>query len=124
MCKDLSDQMNIAPAGSACLDVVTYKQCSGCLIKKSLTAKNFARRGTRSDGTYRYESICKSCKSQADSCRYKKSRKQMKVERKLKAKAPRFQFEVSYSDAGADLEKVIELCTQSLGLKFKEKIFP
>ncbi len=102
-----------------CSDSVTYKRCSKCLVEKPLAAENFARRGTRSDGAYRYESICKSCKSQADSCRYKKSRKEMKAERKLKAKVPRFQFEISYSDTGADLEKVIELCNQALELKSK-----
>lgn len=98
------------------------KRCTKCQSEKSLT--EFARKGVRSDGSLKYESLCKSCKSQVDSRRYKKSRKDAKMKKSTKAKAPAFHYEFSASDEGANLERIIELCIRNLERKSKEGIIP
>lgn len=70
MSSNLSDQMNIVPAVSACLDVVTYKECSGCNLEKSLS--EFGKKGERKDGVVRTEAKCKECRKIYDSSRYAK----------------------------------------------------
>ena len=69
MSRNLSDQMNIVPNVSACLDVVTYKQCSGCNLEKSLS--EFGKKGERKDGVVRTEARCKECRRKYFKSRYK-----------------------------------------------------
>ncbi len=96
------------------------KKCSKCRSEKPFT--DFARKGLKADGSNKYESWCKTCKSQVDSKRYKKSRKDTKMKKRIKAKSPNFSYDFSISDEGGDLEGVIGLCIQNLERKSKEEI--
>lgn len=96
------------------------KRCAKCQSEKPLA--EFARKGVKTDGSIKYEPSCKSCKSQVDSYRYKKLRKNSKMKKRIKTKALNFSYEFSVSDVGADLEGVICLCIQNLEPKSKEEI--
>jgi hypothetical protein len=96
------------------------KKCTKCQTNKSLV--DFARKGVKQDGSIKHGSWCKSCKSQVDSRRYKKSRKDISM-KPIKTKAPVFFYDFSVADEGAGLRGVIEW-TRSLEQKSKEEIIP
>lgn len=90
-----------------------FKKCTKCQQDKSLA--DFSQKGTKFDGSIRYEASCKLCKKKTDRIRNQKKTELKKSNSRI-INNPRFTYVFSLATEGPDLKGAINICTYQIKL--------